>query len=105
MQNFTSATVYPQLPLDRSTLIVGDLSQYDSISMYSGSSSVVDSEFMASEIRRHERQTNQLPPPLASNNQINLQISVINNGKFINLSDSLSYRIILCKQLKANHSF
>lgn len=57
-----------------------ELHNYDSVSMRS---SVVDSEFVASQIRRFEAQNHEQVPYEQNNNQINLQISVISKLNLI----------------------
>lgn len=82
MQTFNE-TVYQQSPDNVIlTAIEERTSQnYDSISTYSAAnSSVADSEYIATEIKRYERERQLDHPAESQANQINLQISVL-SGK------------------------
>lgn len=80
MQNMSQLVHKPSTSNDYTASSVINVNNYDSVSMFSGTSTV-DSEFMASKIKTFESERETTFTTETSNNQINLQISVINTGK------------------------
>jgi hypothetical protein len=83
MKNMTENS---QDEVPTSSSLVSDLNEFDSVSMCSYQSTVCESDIVEARLRRHERENQSdvdtVNPVGSQNNQINFQISVVNNSEW-----------------------